>query len=159
MSDSLWLHGLQHARPPCPAPSPGVYSNSCPLGWWRHPTISSSVVPFSDRVLSKPASGTTNRRRQNELPDKPVPPSHRARKRDKQNRGKLLATATLVQPAPTGEPQRPLWLPVIHMHAQLLNSIQLSDPMDCRPPGSSVCGISRQEYWSGLPFPSPGNNT
>ena len=47
MSDSLWPHGLQHARPPCPSPTPGVYSNSCPLSQWCHPIISSSVVPFS----------------------------------------------------------------------------------------------------------------
>ena len=44
---SLWPHGLQHARPPCPLPTPGAYSNSCPLSWWCHPTISSSVAPFS----------------------------------------------------------------------------------------------------------------
>ena len=47
MSDSLWSHELQHARPPCPSPTPGVYSNSCPLSQWCHPTISSSVIPFS----------------------------------------------------------------------------------------------------------------
>ena len=47
MSDSLRPHELQHARPPCPSPTPGVYSNSCPLSWWCHPTISSSVVLFS----------------------------------------------------------------------------------------------------------------
>ena len=47
VSDSLWPHGLQLARPPCPSPTPGVYSNSCPLSWWCHPTILSSVVPFS----------------------------------------------------------------------------------------------------------------
>ena len=41
MSESLWPHGLQHARPPCPSPAPQVYSNSCPLSWWCHPTISS----------------------------------------------------------------------------------------------------------------------
>ena len=41
MSDSLWPHGLQHARPPCSSPTPRVYSNSCPLSWWYHPTISS----------------------------------------------------------------------------------------------------------------------
>ena len=45
--DSLRPHGLQHARPPCPSPTPKVYSNSCPLSRWCHPTISSSVVPFS----------------------------------------------------------------------------------------------------------------
>ena len=47
VSDFLWPHGLQHARPPCPSPSPRVYSNSCPLSGWCHPNIPSSVIPFS----------------------------------------------------------------------------------------------------------------
>ena len=47
MSDSLWPHEPQHARPPCPSPTPGVHPNLCPLSQWYHPTISSSVVPFS----------------------------------------------------------------------------------------------------------------
>ena len=59
VSDSLWPHGLQHARPPCPAPTPGIYSNSYPLSWWCHPTIWSSVVPFSSHLLSFPASGSS----------------------------------------------------------------------------------------------------
>ena len=46
MSDSLRPHGLQHARPPCPSPTPGVYSNSCPLSQWCHPTVSFSVIPL-----------------------------------------------------------------------------------------------------------------
>ena len=58
MSDSLRPPGLQHARPPCPSPTPGVYSNSCPLSWWCHPTISSSVVPFSSHLQSFPAAGS-----------------------------------------------------------------------------------------------------
>ena len=58
MSDSLWLHGLQHARLPCPSPTPGAYSNSCPSSQWCHPTISSSVIPFSSRLQSFPASGS-----------------------------------------------------------------------------------------------------
>ena len=74
MSDSLWPHESQHARPPCPSQTPGVYSNSCPLSrWsqtpgvysnscplsqWRHPAISSSVVPFSSCSQSLPASGS-----------------------------------------------------------------------------------------------------
>ena len=58
MSDSSWPHGLQHARPLCPTPTPRVYSNSCPLSWWCHPTISSSVVPFSPHLQSFPASGS-----------------------------------------------------------------------------------------------------
>ena len=57
MSSSLWPHGLQQARPPCPSPTPRVYSNSCPLSWWCHPTISSSVIPFSSCPQSFPASG------------------------------------------------------------------------------------------------------
>ena len=58
MSNSLRPHGLQHARPPCPSPTPGVYSKSCPLSQWCHPTISSSVVPFSSHLQSFPASGS-----------------------------------------------------------------------------------------------------
>ena len=58
MSDSLWPQGLQHARLPCPSPSPGAYSNSCPLSQWCHATISSSVVPFSSCLHSFPASGS-----------------------------------------------------------------------------------------------------
>ena len=54
---TLQPHGLQHARPPCPSPTPGVYSNSSPLSWWCHPTISSSVVPFSSCLQSFPALG------------------------------------------------------------------------------------------------------
>ena len=57
MSYSLWLHGLQ-ARPPCPSLTPEAYSNSCSSNWWCHPTISSSVVPFSSRLQSFPASGS-----------------------------------------------------------------------------------------------------
>ena len=56
MSDSLRSHGLQHARPPCPSPAPGVYSNSCPSSQWCHPTISSSIVPFSSFLQSFPVS-------------------------------------------------------------------------------------------------------
>ena len=58
VSDSLRPHGLQHARPPCPSPAPGVYWNSCPSSWWCHPTISSSVVPFSSCPQCFPASGS-----------------------------------------------------------------------------------------------------
>ena len=57
VSDSLWPHWPQHARPHCPSPTPGACSNSCPLSWWCHPTISSSVIPFS-RLQSFPASGS-----------------------------------------------------------------------------------------------------
>ena len=58
MSDSLWLHGPQHARPPCPSPTPRVYSNSSPLSQSCHPNISSSVIPFSSCPQSFPESGS-----------------------------------------------------------------------------------------------------
>ena len=58
VSNSWWLHGLQHARPPCPSPTPGVYPDSCPLSWWCDPTISSSVIPFSSCPQSFLASGS-----------------------------------------------------------------------------------------------------
>ena len=58
MYDSLPPHGLQHTRPPCPSPTPRLYSNSCPLSRWCHPTISSSVVPFSSCLHSFPVSGS-----------------------------------------------------------------------------------------------------
>ena len=58
VSDSLQPHELQHTRPPCPLPTPGVYLNSCPLSRWCHPTISSSVIPFSSHPQSFPASGS-----------------------------------------------------------------------------------------------------
>ena len=57
VSKSLQAHDLQHARPPCPSPTPRVYPNSCPLSWWCHPTILSSVVPFFSCPQSFPASG------------------------------------------------------------------------------------------------------
>ena len=58
VSDSLRPHEPQHARPPCPSPTPGVYPNTCPSSWWCHPTISSSVVLFSSCPQSLPASGS-----------------------------------------------------------------------------------------------------
>ena len=58
MSNSLQPHELQHSRPPCPSPNPGAYPNPCPLSWWYHPTISSSVIPFSSCPQSFPASGS-----------------------------------------------------------------------------------------------------
>ena len=57
-SDSLWPHELQHCRPPCRSPTPRVYSHSCALSRWYHPTISSSVIPFSSCLPSFPASGS-----------------------------------------------------------------------------------------------------
>ena len=58
VSETLLAHGLQHARPPCPLPTAGVQSNSCPLSQWCHPTMSSSVIPFSSHLQSFSASGS-----------------------------------------------------------------------------------------------------
>ena len=58
MSDSLQPHELQHARPPCPSPTPRIHPNPCPSSRWCHPTISSSVIPFSSCPQSAPASGS-----------------------------------------------------------------------------------------------------
>ena len=61
VSNSLWLHEPQHTRPPCPSPTPGVHPNSCPLCRWCHPTILSSVVPFSTYPQSFPVSESFQR--------------------------------------------------------------------------------------------------
>ena len=58
MFDSLWPHGLQHSRPLCLSPTPGVHPNSCPLSWWCHPTISSSALPFFSHLQSFSTSGS-----------------------------------------------------------------------------------------------------
>ena len=58
VSDSLWPHEPQHARPPCLSPTPRVHPNPCPLSWWCHPTIPSAVIPFSSCPQSFPASGS-----------------------------------------------------------------------------------------------------
>ena len=58
MSDYLQPHGLKHARLPCPSPTPGAYSNSCPSSWWCHPMISSFVIPFSSCLQSFSTSGS-----------------------------------------------------------------------------------------------------
>ena len=58
VSEFLWPHGLHHIRLPCPSLTPGACSNSCPLSWWCHPTISFSVIPFSSCLQSFPASGS-----------------------------------------------------------------------------------------------------
>ena len=58
VSNSLWPHESQHARPPCPSPTPGVHPNPCPLRWWCHPTILSLVVPFSSCPQSLSSTGS-----------------------------------------------------------------------------------------------------
>ena len=70
---TLWSHELQHSRPSCPSPTPGVYRNPCPLSRWCHPTISSSVVPFSSCSQSFPASRSFTKHLFDELKSKTLP--------------------------------------------------------------------------------------
>ena len=88
MSDSLWPHGPQHARPPCPSPTPGIYPNSCPSSRWCCPTTSSSVVPFPC-LQSFPASGS-------------FPISHISS-------NPLLNSCTCTAPWPTEDAQKAVW--------------------------------------------------
>ena len=118
MSNFLQPHSLQHARPPCPSPTPGTYTNSCPLSWWCHPTISSSVVPFSSCLQSFPASGLYFNKVQ--FP-----------------RYKRLSYSSLSSV-----------LGVLHSLSHgadyscwAQSYAALCDPIDCSPPGSSVHGI------------------
>ena len=129
MSDSLWPHESQHARPPCSSPTPGVYSNSWPLSQWCHPAISSSVVPFSL------------------LP--PSPPSIRVLSNEstlcmrwpKYCTIHLLCYISVWCVCLCGFSC--VWLCVT------LWTVALQAPLSM--------GFSRQEYWNGLPCPPPGD--
>ena len=144
VSDSLWPHGPQHVRPPCPSPTPGVYPNSCPLSRWCHPTISSSVVLFSSCSQSFPASGTFQ---MSQL------------FASGQNIGVSTSTSTTGYCFCFGSiPSFFLelflhWFPVAYWAPNDLGSSSfgiLSFFLFIL-----FMGFSRQEYWSGLPFPSP----
>ena len=123
VSNSLQRYESQHARPPCPSPTPGVHSDSRPSGQWCHPAISSSVCPFSSCPQSLPASESF--------------PMSQLFAWGGQSTGvsalaSFLAAAKSLQLCPT------LW-----------------DPIDGSHQASPSLGFSRQEHWSGLPFPSP----
>ena len=144
MSDSLWSHELQHARPPCPSPTPGVHSNSCPSSRWCHPTISSSIIPFSSCPQSLPGSGS-------------FPMSQLYASGGQSIR--VSALASVLPKKSQGWP--PLeWTGWISLHAaaatkSLQSCPTLCDPIDGSPQAPPSLGFSRQEHWSGLPFPSP----
>ena len=143
MSDSLWPHGLHHARLPCPALSPRVCSNSCPLSWWYYLTVLSSAVPFSFCLQSFPTSGSF-----------PVSWLYAAAAAKS-----LQLWLTLCDPtdgSPSGSPIPGIlqarileWVATSFSNAwKVKNESEvaqscptLSDPMDCSLPGSSVHGI------------------
>ena len=124
MSDSLRTHGLQHTRLPCPSPSYGACTNSCPFSRWCHPTISFSVVPFSSCLQSFPASGSF--------------PVSWLFSSGGQSIGDLTSASVKSSRSVVSDS---LWPHGLHVA--------------CQAPLSM--GFSRQEYWSGLPFPSPGD--
>ena len=118
MSNSLWPHGLKHARPPCPLPPPGACSNSCPLCQWCHPTFLSSYIhlnSFLDIFLL-----LTSRRKW----------------------GKCISY---------------IYIKWKWSHSVMSNSLWSHGSNPWTYQDSQSMGFSRQEYWSGLPFPSPGD--
>ena len=129
MSDSLQPHGLQHAMPPCPSPTPRVHSDSRPSSQWCHPTISPFAVPFSSCLLSFPSSGS-------------FPMSQFFASGGQSTR---VSTSAYT------------YIKYIHAAAKSLQSCPtLCDPIDGSPPGSSVLGIlqARTLEWVAISFSS-----
>ena len=125
MSDSLQLHEPQHTRPPCPSPTPRVHPNSCPLNRWCHPTISSSVVPFSSCPQSFPALGSFQM-------------------------SQFFASGGQCIGASALKSIFPMYAGVgAHSYPTLC------DPMDCSPRGSSVHGILQARVLEWVEFPPP----
>ena len=137
MSNSLWPHGLQHGRLPCPSPITRAYSNSCPSNQWCHPTISSSVVPFSSSLQSLPASGS-------------FPMSQFFASGGQRTRGKGISGTLYILPISQNHLKKKKW-----SRSVMSDSLRPHGQYAYQAPPSM--GFSRQEYWGGLPFPSPGN--
>ena len=173
MSDSLQPHGLQHYRLPCPSPTPRACSNPCPLSWWYHPTISSSVIPFSFCFQSFPSSGSF--------------PMSQFLTSDDQSIGVSASASVLPMNIPDSFPlgltgwislqSRGLSRVFSNSDYELciakfrlilknvgkttrpfrydLNQMSLVTPWTVAHQAPLSMGFPRQEYWSGLPFPSP----
>ena len=140
MSNSLWHHGLQHARLPCPSPTPRACSNSCLSNQWPHPTISSSVVPFSSCLLSFPSSGSF--------------PMSQFFTSDGQSIGVSASASVLPKVSIVNVIRKR----TNKNKVKLLRCVQLFATLwTVAYQGPPSMGFSRQEYWSGLPFPSPGD--
>ena len=131
----VWLFvtpGTEHTRLPCPSPTPGAYSNSCPLSWWCHPTTSSSVVPFSSAFNLSQHQGLFQ--------------------------SQLFASGGQSIEVSASASVRPMnsqdWFPLGLNGWISLQSKGLSSFLSNTTVPLSM-GFSRQEYWSGLPFPPP----
>ena len=162
MSDSLWFHGLQHTRLPWPSLSPRLCSNSSPLSWWCHSTISSSVTPFSSCPQSFPISGSF-----------PVSWFFASGSQNIDAAAKSLQSCpTLCDPIDGSPPGFPVpgilqartleWFAISFSNAwkwkvkvKLLSRVQLlATPWTAAYQAPLPMGFSRQEYWSGVPLPS-----
>ena len=173
VSDSLRLHESQHARPPCPSPTPGVHSDSCPSSQWRHPAISSSVVPFSSCLQSLPASVFSNESTLcvrwpkywsfSIIPSKehPGPISFRMDWLDLLVVQGTLKSLLQHHSSKASILQRSAFFTVQLSHPYMLLLSRFSRVQLCATPQTAAhqvplsLGFSRQEQWNGLPFPSP----
>ena len=138
VSDSLWPHGPQHTRPPCASPTARVHPNPCPLSWWCYPTISSSVVPFSSCPQLFSASGSFQ--------------ISQFFASGGQSIGLLLLLLLLLTVVSDSvRPQRQ-W----KVKVKSLRCVRLpATPWTAAHQAPPSMGLSRQEYWSGVPLPSP----
>ena len=138
VSDSLRPHESQHARPPCPSPTPGVHSDLCPLSRWCHPTISSWVVPFSSCLQSLPASESFPMSQLFTWGGQSTGVSALASFLPKKSQGWSLSE----------------WTGWISLQSKSYPT--LCDPIDCSPSGSSVHGIFQERIlvWVAISFSS-----
>ena len=184
VSESLWPHGLQHARLPFSLPVPGIYSNSCPLSWWCHPTISSSVVPFSSCLQSFPASRSFQMSQFFTSGGQSIGASASVLPMNIQDWFPLGLTDlksflseglsrvfsnTTVQKHQLFGTQLSLWssshkgckdgsiLPTQSTVGQSLSRVWLWDPMDCSPPGSCVHGVFQSRILELVAISSSGD--
>ena len=140
VSDSLWPHESQHARPPCPTQTPGVHSDSSPLSHWRHPAISSSGVPFSSCPQSLPATES--------FPMSQLFP--------------WGGQSTGVSASASFQARTLEWVAISFSNAwkwkvkvKSFSHVRLlATPWTAAYQASPSMGFSRQEYWSGVPLPS-----
>ena len=151
VADSLRPHGLQRARLPCPSPASGVCSTSCPSSQWCHPTISSSVVPFSSCLQSFPATGKRNLLLQHEL-------FQGVRDQGCGIRIGVESSFSSHLVLFSGEwGHLPEEYDMTMIWAMLCVCVSCSIVSDSLRPHGLSMEFSRQAYWSGLPFLSPGD--
>ena len=165
MSDSLWPHGPQHSRLPCPSPSPGACSNSCPLSQWCHPTISSSAIPFSSCLQSFPASGSFLMSRLFASGGHSTGISASASVLPVNTQGwfplgwigKLYCISAICTVFNTCLIVSQLFAQYLILAFSVFSVMSDSlQPHGLEPAGFSLHGITRKEYLSRLPFPPPG---